>query len=53
MSFSDYEFVTASNLAIAAGAVIVVVTFLGVVGSLRENKIMLLLVRVMYICVSY
>ena len=44
VSFTDYEFATASNLAIAAGAVIVIVTFLGVVGSIKENKIMLLMV---------
>ena len=44
MQFTDYEFATAANLAIAAGVVIVVVTFLGVVGSIKENKIMLLLV---------
>eukprot|EP00795_Rhopilema_esculentum_P001203 gene1203-15569_t len=42
-SFSDYEFATVSNLAIGAGVVIVVVTFLGVVGSIKENKIMLLM----------
>ena len=44
MSFTDYEFATASNLAIAAGVVIVVVTLLGVVGSIKENRIMLLMV---------
>ena len=44
VSFTDYEFATASNLAIAAGAVIVIVTFLGVVGSIKENRILLLMV---------
>ena len=47
-SFSDYEFATVSNLAIGAGVVIVVVTFLGVVGSIKENKIMLLMVRKLF-----
>lgn len=45
VAFTDYEFATASNLAIAAGVVIVVVTLLGVIGSIKENRIMLLLVR--------
>ena len=49
VSFADYEFATASNLAIAAGAVIVVVTFLGVVGSIKGNRLMLLLVKIISI----
>eukprot|EP00794_Sanderia_malayensis_P018909 gene18909-20812_t len=43
VQFTDYEFVTASNIAIAAGIIIVLVTFLGCVGALKEIKIMLLL----------
>ncbi len=44
VQFTDYEFVTASNLAIAAGVIVVIVTFLGCVGALKEMKILLLLV---------
>jgi len=43
VSFTDYEFATASSLAIAAGAVIVIVTFFGVVGSIKENRVLLLM----------
>lgn len=52
VQFTDYEFITASNLAIAAGAIIVVVTFLGCVGALKEIKIMLLLffIALLLIC---
>ena len=48
VSFADYEFATASNLAIAAGVVIVMVTFLGVVGSIKENRVMLLMVSYLF-----
>ena len=48
VSFTDYEFATASSLAIAAGAVIVIVTFFGVVGSIKENRVLLLMVSYIF-----
>lgn len=42
VQFTNYEFASASNLTIASGVIIILVTFLGVVGSIKELKIMLL-----------
>lgn len=39
---SDFNYISVANVAIAAGAVIMVVAFLGCCGAITENKTMLL-----------
>lgn len=39
---SDYDYISVANVIIAAGAIIVIVAFLGCCGAITENKIMLL-----------
>lgn len=39
---STYNFVTAANIAIAAGAIVLIVAFLGCCGAIKEIKVMLL-----------
>ena len=39
---SDFDYLSVANVAIAAGAIIMIVAFLGCCGAITENKIMLL-----------